>query len=95
MDLDLERIQVLLPYSAIVLAGYGLYKVYGYMNPTTPLHKIPGPRNGHFLLGNLPEINKSATGQAHQGWADEFGHVVAFRGFLNVRLLFPAASLNG
>jgi hypothetical protein len=86
MSLDFERLRDILTYSVIVLAGYGLYRAYTYVAPITFLRKLPGPRNGHFLLGNLPEIAEQPSGDVHERWAEEYGHVVSYRGFLNVGL---------
>jgi hypothetical protein len=86
MSLDFERLRDILPYFVIVFVGYGLYRAYAYIAPTTFLHKLPGPRNGHFLLGNLPEIAERLSGDVHERWAEEYGHVLSYRGFLKVCL---------
>jgi hypothetical protein len=91
MDADVERLRTILPYSAIVLVVYGLYRAYTYVFPATLLHKLPGPTNGHFFLGHLPEIFDSASGDAQQRWVDQYGHVMAYRAFLNVRANCPAS----
>jgi hypothetical protein len=84
MSLDFERLRDILPYSVIVFAGYALYRAYTYVAPATFLHKLPGPRNGHFLLGNLPEIAERLSGDVHERWEEEYGHVLSYRGFLRV-----------
>jgi hypothetical protein len=92
MDVDFERLRAILPYTTIVLAGYGLYRAYTSVFPATALNKLPGPSNGHRLLGHLPEIWASESAGAQQGWADQYGHVVAYKGFLNVCPAFPMPS---
>jgi hypothetical protein len=89
MDVDVERLRTILPYLVIVLVAYGLYWAYTYVFPATLLYKLPGPPNGHFFLGHLPEIFDSASGDAQQRWMDQYGHVMAYRAFLNVRPTRP------
>jgi hypothetical protein len=88
LDLDLKQLQAYLPQAALALAaGYGLYiayQGYRYIFPYTVLQKLPGPSNGHPLLGNMREIFKAENGSAHKKWMEDHGHVVAYREFLNV-----------
>jgi hypothetical protein len=91
MDFDVERgLWTILPYPAIGLAAYGFYRAYNYVFPATLLRKLPGPPNGRFFLGHLPEIVNSSSGEAQQGWVDQYGHVMAYGAFLNVRPTRPA-----
>jgi hypothetical protein len=94
LDLDHERLQGYLPYAAaLALVGYGFYTSYRYIFPYMVLQSLPGPTNGHILFGNMREIFKAENGSAHKKWADDHGHVVAYREFLNVGSLLLFTSL--
>jgi hypothetical protein len=90
-NLDIERLRVLFPYLVIGLATFGLYCVYVNIFPPTALQKLTGPPGAHFLMGNLLETFKCESGSAHKKWANEYGHVVAYKGFFNVSRRFHSA----
>jgi hypothetical protein len=91
MDVDFERFRILLPYLVIGLASFGLYRTYAYIYPATDLYKVPGPPSAHFFMGNLLETFKNEAGAVHKKWANEYGHVVAYKGFLNVSASGPSS----
>lgn len=80
--------QVLAAFVAVVvaLAGKDIYHfIRGSLHPFfSPLRLVPGPRSQSLLMGNLRAIIDADPCELHAKWAQEYGPVIKYKGFVNV-----------
>ena len=72
-----------------VLVGWVAFHAFrAYVSPLfSPLRVVPGPDNPHWFKGHFGSvIAEPNTGDTERRWMAEFGHIVAFKAFFNVRI---------
>ncbi|CAG8451840.1 99_t:CDS:2 [Ambispora gerdemannii] len=79
--IDLYELVIL---SCTVIAGYLTYKLYLYPFYLSPIRKLPGPPTDAPLMGNTLSFLKEEFGVPQLRWAEKYGGLLRFHGFLNV-----------
>jgi hypothetical protein len=74
---------ILLIPAALALCAYATYRL---LFRTTPLDAVPGPTGGSWLLGQHMAIQEHHDDELYQKWFAEYGHVVAHKTLLGVRI---------
>ncbi|PBK83174.1 cytochrome P450 monooxygenase [Armillaria gallica] len=74
-----------------VLAGYCLLRLWKHFwrAHTSFLRRIPSPKGGSLILGNLREVlaSRSNTGAVHERWLQQYGPTLSYRGTFATRCL--------
>ncbi|KAF7333579.1 hypothetical protein MSAN_02416900 [Mycena sanguinolenta] len=80
---------------AVTLGVYALYtllKVF-YLDFTSPLRNVPGPKSDHWLHGNREMVFKNMVENGQEGlWTERYGRTVRIHNFLGFSQLYTTDS---
>ncbi|KAI0828219.1 cytochrome P450 [Trametes gibbosa] len=87
VQLSLGEIALLTVASATVVA---LYKIWPLISRpyTTSIRNLPGPPNPSWFFGQMKVINAEENSVPQERWAEEYGPVTMYKGFLNLDRLW-------
>ncbi|KAJ6587651.1 cytochrome P450 [Mycena vulgaris] len=73
-----------------VLATYVLYRVFkmAYMELSSPLRNLPGPKSAHWVTGNLMEIIDDLDLGVEESWLKRYGPTLRVHGFFGGSILY-------
>ncbi|KAJ6553292.1 cytochrome P450 [Mycena capillaripes] len=79
--------------AASIAATLGVYALYAllkalYQEFTSPLRNVPGPKSGHWFLGNRLQIFKNVEDDQEGVWTAQYGRTVRMSGFFGFSQLF-------
>lgn len=64
----------------IFTVGFAIVAIYELRRKRLFLAHVPGPRSGHFLLGNLPLLSRSPATEVDFNWYRKYGGTAKFTG---------------
>ncbi|KAJ7023729.1 cytochrome P450 [Mycena alexandri] len=76
------------------LGAYALYTVVRvfYLERTSPLQSVPGPKSSHWLLGNLKEVMPNEVRALdylpQEKWTSQYGRTIRFNSFVGFGQLY-------
>lgn len=80
-------LNILLPIAGAALLCALWKLIPQYINwYNSSLRYMPGPPCRNWLRGNIADMRTEEPGVMQQRWAERYGHVLRFKGFVNVRL---------
>ena len=78
-------LNILLPVAAVALLCALWEAASRYVSRyNSSLRYMPGPPNRSWLKGNILDMRTEEPGVMQQRWAERYGHVLRFKGFVNV-----------